>query len=490
MPPIRTMSSVKPVKTERTHEENQERAYIAASRRSDRSLEARVESARRASEIHKRRTGRSLRVTEQDVVNEEMYEEEDDDLPMQYRRLTAHLQTQNADFDRRLQAYLTNHVAMRTALGQAVSDAWQSNNQGQQGQQGQQGSPSPHFQPGNQFMNPGMMSMPPQGYQQAPMMPPQQLYNRMPGNHRQSPYPLPVQPMQNQNMQPMRPTWQNQSPSAAAPAAYRQQQQSRPQSVLSSPVQPVKMDVRRTSLPRTPQSGHQQAGTPEHRSSVVSRSSSSSDLGHRNTKSIQSPQQVPTPPQQPLQYQRPRHQQQQYQQQPMSSPFYAGFDHAMNSGFDPTSMTLPLDAQQLLTGSSVLNMNDPMTQMFMPDQTPQMAPQQHDLKPQQQFYSYNPNARFKSNPPQHIYEGLSQTLAPGCLDTSVGGLDASTSIPHSAGSEYQLNAPFNPAGLDMGYGAGYGLGDGSVNTSGHVTPVDTEDWSNMLHDNLFTDQLV
>src|ERR1700742_3738207 len=92
------------------------RAYIAASRRSDRSLEARVESARRASEIHKRRTGRSLRVTEQDVINEEMYEEEDDDLPLQYRRLTAHLQTNSADFNRRLAAYLTNQVAMRSAM--------------------------------------------------------------------------------------------------------------------------------------------------------------------------------------------------------------------------------------------------------------------------------------------------------------------------------------------------------------------------------------
>ena len=67
-----------------TAETNHVRAYIAASRRSDRSLEARVESARRASEIHKRRTGRSLRVTEQDVMNEEMYEEEEDSLPMQY----------------------------------------------------------------------------------------------------------------------------------------------------------------------------------------------------------------------------------------------------------------------------------------------------------------------------------------------------------------------------------------------------------------------
>lgn len=99
-------------------------AYIAASRRSDRSLEARVESARRASEIHKKRTGRSLRVTEQDVVNEEMYEEEDDDLPVQYRRLTSHLQTGSADFNRRLSAYLTSHVAMRSALDHAITNSY------------------------------------------------------------------------------------------------------------------------------------------------------------------------------------------------------------------------------------------------------------------------------------------------------------------------------------------------------------------------------
>ncbi|KIW69743.1 hypothetical protein PV04_05601 [Phialophora macrospora] len=124
MPPMKTTPPAKALKTERTHEENQERAYIAASRRSDRSLEARIESARRASEIHKRRTGRSLRVTEQDVVNEEMYEEEEDDLPLQYRRLTEHLQTGSADFNRRLAAYLTNQVAMRTAMEQMVQSPY------------------------------------------------------------------------------------------------------------------------------------------------------------------------------------------------------------------------------------------------------------------------------------------------------------------------------------------------------------------------------
>ncbi|KAK3615291.1 hypothetical protein LTR22_027493 [Elasticomyces elasticus] len=161
MPPLRTsMSSTKPIKTERTHEENQERAYIAASRRSDRRLEARVDSARRASEIHKRRTGRSLRVTEQDVVNEVVYEEEDDDLPMQYQRLTAHLQTQNADFTRRFQDYLVNHVAMRQAVGEAAVDELQMNNQ--------------QFHTSPQYFKPGFIQLP----QQQPvyrgsMMPPQ-----------------------------------------------------------------------------------------------------------------------------------------------------------------------------------------------------------------------------------------------------------------------------------------------------------------------------
>lgn len=115
MPPIRNAPSVKPQKTERTHEENQERAYIAASRRSDRSLEARIESARRASEIHKKRTGRALRVTEQDVINEEMYEEEDD-LPSSYRRFAQHLQHNNLSLDCKFESYMIANLATRQAM--------------------------------------------------------------------------------------------------------------------------------------------------------------------------------------------------------------------------------------------------------------------------------------------------------------------------------------------------------------------------------------
>ena len=46
-----------------------------------------------ASEIYKRLAGKSFNVTEQDFTNQEMYEEEDDDLQVQYRQLTTHQQT-------------------------------------------------------------------------------------------------------------------------------------------------------------------------------------------------------------------------------------------------------------------------------------------------------------------------------------------------------------------------------------------------------------
>jgi hypothetical protein len=202
MPPTRTIPPAKAVKvghsvcifhcillivnqTERTHEENQERAYIAASRRSDRSIEARVESARRASDIHKRRTGRSLRVREEDVVNEEMYEEEDDDLPLQYRQLTAHLRTGNPDFNNRLAAYLTNHVAMRSALEQSISNSY-----------AQQYPNAPQFAPqySSVFPSPMLAHQQQQQQSQQQIMQPQPSQN--PPVYRHAPYPTPRQQQQ------------------------------------------------------------------------------------------------------------------------------------------------------------------------------------------------------------------------------------------------------------------------------------------------------
>ncbi|KAF4970294.1 hypothetical protein FZEAL_10079 [Fusarium zealandicum] len=113
-------------KTERSHEENQERAYIAASRRADRSIEARVQSARMASEIHKKRTGKAFRITEEIVMKEEMYEEEDDEYPRSYRLLKQSMQTSNAELNSRVEAYLSNRVAMSQLLSATEAD-WRNN---------------------------------------------------------------------------------------------------------------------------------------------------------------------------------------------------------------------------------------------------------------------------------------------------------------------------------------------------------------------------
>lgn len=113
-------------KTERSHEENQERAYIAASRRADRSIEARVQSARMASEIHKKRTGKGFKITEDIVLKEEMYEEEDDDLPRSYRLLSASMQTSSPEMNSRLDAYLSNKMAMSQMLAR-TNDEWREN---------------------------------------------------------------------------------------------------------------------------------------------------------------------------------------------------------------------------------------------------------------------------------------------------------------------------------------------------------------------------
>ncbi|KAH7247844.1 hypothetical protein MRS44_010686 [Fusarium solani] len=62
----------------RSRDDYRERAYIAASRRTDRSAKARMESALMASEIHKKRTGKRLQVTEDIVMSDAPYEEEQD----------------------------------------------------------------------------------------------------------------------------------------------------------------------------------------------------------------------------------------------------------------------------------------------------------------------------------------------------------------------------------------------------------------------------
>ena len=55
------------VRCERSQEENQERAYIAASRRQDRDFKQRLESLQKASDLHFARTGRRFEITQAQV---------------------------------------------------------------------------------------------------------------------------------------------------------------------------------------------------------------------------------------------------------------------------------------------------------------------------------------------------------------------------------------------------------------------------------------
>ncbi|KAH8687288.1 hypothetical protein BGZ60DRAFT_425201 [Tricladium varicosporioides] len=304
MPPVRTMPPAKAIKTERTHEENQERAYIAASRRSDRSLEARVESARRASEIHKRRTGRSLKVTEQDVINEEMYEEEDDDLPAQYRRLTAHLQTGSADFNRRLSAYLTNHVAMRSAVEQAITNSY-----------AQEYSMSQY---GNSTMFPSPM-LTHQGQQQMMQQP------QSPTTYRQAPYPAP-RPQQQQQVRPIS-QGHHRSASIAIPNAGN---------VQRSPIVPPNND-RRMSMPTVRTSSDSPVETQLPLSATTIKQRPSFPPGSFAQNNLQ-------------------------QQNQFSMPQY-NMGSRNNANYGPLSTALPAESQMLL--GSTLDPNDPLTNMMM-----------------------------------------------------------------------------------------------------------------------------
>ncbi|OAA37345.1 hypothetical protein BBO_07727 [Beauveria brongniartii RCEF 3172] len=185
-----------PKKTERSHEENQERAYIAASRRTDRSLEARVQSARMASDIHKRRTGKSFRITEDIVMKEEMYEEEDDDLPRSYRVLGPNMQTSSPELNYRVGAYFNNRLAMSKMVAR-TDDDWRNNEVNtkfaqlfpQHARQNSDTSPVSPPQPPQQL---------PQQHQQLP-----QQHQQLPQQHQhqhqqQSPFPQRPQPVTQQ----------------------------------------------------------------------------------------------------------------------------------------------------------------------------------------------------------------------------------------------------------------------------------------------------
>ncbi|KAL8873812.1 MAG: hypothetical protein Q9174_000769 [Haloplaca sp. 1 TL-2023] len=438
MPPQRTIPPSKAIKTERTHEENQERfvtlthpqakaslisisAYIAASRRSDRSLEARVESARRASEIHKRRTGRSLRVTEQDVVNEEMYEEEDDDLPMQYRRLTAHLQTGSADFNRRLSAYLTNHVAMRSALDQAISNSY--------AQQYPNAPQFAHNQPGmypSPFMHQGMVPTPaqsPQSYMQTPFT------SANPATFR---------------------------PGSARPVSMGSQHS--PATYVQSPTIPSPVDVtdRRTSSGKSKSASPTNVRTPQ---SLPARPSQPQVSTSYHVPSDLTSKQVPV-----------SSQPQQFPQTPTSlySPQETG----------PLSTTLPQESQMLL--GSELDHKDPMASMLM-------GSNDHFM---QSYWGSSMTSPMKSRNFNPSYDGMSTTLAPSALDMPSQQFSYNHNQPPSTMSMPQQSyLPLDSSVPDFNK-AFYQMTNSS-HGSGTATPAGHDGgWDAFINDNSWADNTI
>lgn len=369
-----------------------------------------MESARRASEIHKRRTGRSLRVTEQDVVNEEMYEEEDDDLPMQYRRLTAHLQTGSADFNRRLSAYLTNHVAMRSALDQAITQSY-----------AQQYPNAPQFAH-NQSMYP------------SPFMNPSMPQQHSPLSYVQSPYSMPPTPTFQQASQAQH----ARSQSAAGAPEVSRYTQSVPTSSPAQAVSPV-VERRRTSpLSKSVSPTGSTARTPQ---PVQARPVSQQSPSTYSVKQEQKPS---------TSIQAPPH----LLQMPQSVHHASGYPD-----FGPLTTSLPAESQQLL--GSALDLNDPLTSMFMAGSESMAQP----------FYNPIAPSLLKPRNFHPSYDGMSATLAPSALDmTPHHGMPMSMA-PSGSMSAPPFQMSFDPNAFDFTKGQLY-ASNNSPNGSGTGTPGD------------------
>ncbi|KAL5121028.1 hypothetical protein ACEQ8H_000877 [Pleosporales sp. CAS-2024a] len=403
----RTFTVTRPLKTERTHEENQERAYIAASRRSDRSLEARIESARRASEIHKKRTGRALRVTEQDVINEEMYEEEDDDLPTQYQRLNAHLHTTSVLFNKKLHDYIaTQHGVRNMFMSQYQKPSFQP----------YAAAPFHPNPPANNWLNPSMP--PPHPFNPAE---PHQPVMTPPPTQQQQQH---TQPQPQPQPQPLA----NNTSTAPPQQTFRQSPYQIPQRLhahgrslsIQLPQSPAALfDPSSHSAPgamSTPHDSFRSMSLPPH---ALEHHSAPADA-KPHTATAHSPHDSVSP-----QTASPQITSGQLTPQlhhdadnAASDPFnmaaaaaaYPFGSQALNS--TPLAMSMPPESQQFL--ASAFDPNDPRTALFMAgsDNLPQFAP----------TYTYNPNFAAKSaKPPAAHHAGI-----------KAENLDTSTTMPSDA----------------------------------------------------------
>jgi hypothetical protein len=80
-----------------------------------------------ASNVHKKRTGKGLKITEEIVKKEGMYEEEEDS-PRWLANLTRHLQTNSETMNSRVRSFIENKVAMASIAAGLSHDDWLKSN--------------------------------------------------------------------------------------------------------------------------------------------------------------------------------------------------------------------------------------------------------------------------------------------------------------------------------------------------------------------------
>jgi hypothetical protein len=395
------------------------RAYIAASRRSDRSLEARIESARRASEIHKKRTGRALRVTEEDVVNEEMYEEEDDDVLTQQRRLQTYLALNSGSiFDGRLNSWMLSAMGTRAMV---------MNN----GFGPMQHQPTPFFP-----YNPPQSAAPAQTQLQTSAMAGQMYSSMNQQVQQQGPQSQPGTPL---------------TPSASQSAGQSQDYKSTMAQYHSGLRRSVTSEQKQTSESTSPNlqsAGFQnQPSTPTTASSMNSVTQSPIQGNFYGTSN--QPQE--------------NYGMQQTYSYPNQFSAYDPLNQYYNSaGMNVLSPSLPVEMQQML-GTGALDQLNPSTQMYM-NQSHGMT-----LPAGGMNYTYNPNlsSSNKQRPNQQSSTGMSQTLSQSAFQPGQNDMvEAKTgrvSSPYESTPVSASDSDYGQQNYSFAYG---GFGDGQSSNDG------------------------
>ena len=389
---------------------------------------------------------------------------------MQYRRLTAHLNSHSSDFNRRLAAYLTNQVAMRSALDQAITNSY-----------------GPNFlsnnQTGQNAQNPGAQQQPqPQSphNQQATWM------QNSPFINRNS-----FTPIMPPNMQAQSPTSLNQPPQSAPPHnPYFPQNQA-----LKSPTTPHTPSSGPVDSPTTPHALNAQSGDSAHRrlsappnartasqNSVeiaqqaqqgsTQRTSSISSLSGKGQSGPEAPNLKAEPSGDQPAESKVNGISGPLSPQDQSSPF-------------PLTTTLGFDAQMFLGSNFDIN---------------SFSSQSNDAAfnnpVQALFYSYNPNQFNKPRTFHPSYDGMNQTLAPGALDTKpdqFGWSNSSSAATDSVHTPYS-NDPMSAMSTDNPFFSSnfspkgqYDLSPTGELESGGVTPGEP-DWNTFLDSSQFEER--